>query len=40
MNVEDFYDVNFRMVWDESGPVIDVGPDTSKAQLKKLYRVD
>lgn len=31
MNVEDFYDVNFRMVWDEIGPVIDVGPDTSKS---------
>lgn len=31
MNVEDFYDVNFRMVWDGAGPVIDVGPDTSKA---------
>lgn len=35
MNVEDFYDVNFRMVWDGAGPAIDVGPDTSKAWLKK-----
>ena len=31
MNVEDFYDVNLSMVWDEIGPGIDVGPDTSKA---------
>lgn len=31
MNVEDFYDVNFRMVWDGAGLAIDVGPDTSKA---------
>lgn len=31
MNVEDFYDVNFRMVWDGIGPAIDVGPDTSKS---------
>lgn len=35
MNVEDFYDVNFRLVWDGAGPAIDVGPDTSKAWLKK-----
>ena len=30
MNVEDFYDVNFRLVWDGVGPAIDVGPDTSR----------
>lgn len=30
MNVEDFYDVNFRMVWDGTGPAIDVGPGTSE----------
>lgn len=31
MNVEDFYDVNFRIVWDGAGLAIDVGPDTSKS---------
>lgn len=31
MNVEDFYDVNFRMVWDGAVLAIDVGPDTSKS---------
>ena len=31
INVEDFYDVNFSMVWDVFCSVIDVGPDTSKA---------
>lgn len=30
MNVEDFYDVNFRIVCDEIGPAIDVGPGTSE----------
>lgn len=30
MNVEDFYDVNFRLVWDRAGPAIDVGSDTSR----------
>lgn len=38
MNVEDFYDVNFRMVWDGAGLAIDVGPDTSKSQLKKTIQ--
>lgn len=30
MNVEDFYDVNFRIVCDGIGPAIDVGPGTSE----------
>lgn len=30
MNVEDFYDVNFRIVCDRAGLAIDVGPGTSE----------